>query len=314
MKADIFDIYRGTTHDGPGLRSTVFFRGCPLNCKWCHNPEGISAKPYTWWDPQRCIGCESCITNCPAGAITATAAGIHISGDACIQCGLCARNCPTKAMELISRQYTTDELLNILRKDKDYYLQFHGGVTASGGEALLHAPFVAELFQKLQSEGIHTALDTCGNVPYSAFQQVLPYTDCILYDLKLADPSAHRLHTNADNGLILQNFHTLMTQLSREEKPRTLWIRTPLIPGATDSEQNIRQIADIILPYCGKTLHRWELCAFNNICEKKYRRLEKNWIYSGTPLLNAAQAQQLLQVALESIGNSIPVVLTGMLR
>lgn len=244
----------------------------------------------------------------------ATANGIHVSEDACTQCGLCVKSCPTKAMELISQPYTLDALMNILRKDKDYYLQFNGGVTASGGEALLHASFVAELFQKLQEEGIHTALDTCGNVPYSAFQQVLPYTDCILYDLKVADPVLHRLHTGIDNALILQNFHALMAQLSQQEKPCTVWIRTPLIPGATDSQQNIRQIADILLPYCGKTVHRWELCAFNNICEKKYRRLEKTWDYSGIPLLESAEAKQLEQIALESIGSRIPVVLTGMLR
>lgn len=314
MKADIFDIYRGTTHDGPGLRSTVFFRGCSLGCKWCHNPEGITRKPYIWWDAQRCIGCGTCIKGCPAGAIQATNQGIHILENICVPCGLCVRQCPTKAMEAISRQYTVEDLLKILLKDKDYYHQFHGGVTASGGEALLQAPFVAELFRRLQEEGIHTALDTCGNVPYSAFQQVLPYTDCILYDLKLADPEIHRLHTGIDNTLIRQNFHALMSQLPLQSKLCNIWIRTPLIPGATDSPENIRQIAEIIAPYCGSPIVRWELCAFNNICEKKYRKLGKSWVYAGTPLLETEEGNHLLQTALESVGNRIPVVLTGMLR
>lgn len=314
MKADIFDIYRGTTHDGPGLRTTVFFRGCSLRCKWCHNPEGISRTPHIWWDAQRCIGCGTCIKSCSAGAIHAASTGIQISEARCTQCGLCAKLCPAKALEPISVQYTVEELLQILRKDKDYYRQFQGGVTASGGEALLHAPFVTELFRNLQKEGIHTALDTCGNVPYSAFHQVLPYTNCILYDLKLADPVSHQLHTGSDNLLILQNFYTLMSVLPDQNKSCTVWIRTPLIPGATDSTENIRQIADIIAPYCGSPVTRWELCAFNNICEKKYRKLGQNWIYTGIPLLEAKEANNLLQIALESIGNRIPVGLTGILR
>lgn len=314
MKADIFDIYRGTTHDGPGLRTTVFFRGCPLRCDWCHNPEGITRQPYIWWDDRRCIGCGLCQNSCKANAICTEQTGLIIDPNRCVRCMKCVNACPTKAMEIISREYSVEELLHEVLKDKDYYTSFQGGVTVSGGEAMLQSKFVLEFFQKLREHGIHTALDTCGCVPFESFQQILPYTDCILYDLKLANSEMHRKYTGVHNALILNNFHAIAEAINCSELSSTIWVRTPLIPEATDTPENIQDIADILLPYCGNAVSRWELCAFNNACSRKYSKLRKNWSYAETPLMEASYAKHLQQIANDAVSHRIPVILSGILR
>ena len=314
MKANIFDIYRGTTHDGPGLRTTIFFRGCPLCCAWCHNPEGISLQPYIWWDGSRCIGCGTCQKVCPQKAIQFTQDGLQIHPEQCSQCGLCLEHCPSKALEAVSRNYSLEEILSEVTKDFDFYTQFHGGVTASGGEAMLQCDFVAQLFMRLKEQGIHTALDTCGNVPFEFFQRIMPYTDCVLYDLKVADPILHQRYTGRDNKKILDNFYSLIEAIRTDAYSGAIWIRTPLIPHATATEQNIKAIAQIIKPYLGKEISRWEMCSFNNACTKKYRKLHIDWEFENEPLLEKERGEALRKIAQEVSLNNTCIFLTGILR
>lgn len=313
MTANVFDLYRGTTHDGPGMRDTVFFKGCPLACKWCHNPEGISFSRQVWWEGTRCIGCGSCAQTCPQSALRAGPDGISIDPDRCVACMKCVETCPAKALQAIGRSYTPDQLAAELEKDIDYFRQFGGGVTASGGECMAQSAFVAELFARLQSRGITTAADTSGEAAYSAFRKILPHTDYILYDLKLMDAELHRQYTGADNHRILENFRQLCRDRQSGAYSFSIWVRTPLIPGATATEENIRAIARFLKPFLGTAVSRWEMCAFNNACAPKYRKLHKSWSYSELPLLSQATGNRLRSAAVEEGCDPSLVFLTGIL-
>lgn len=310
LTAHVFDLYRGTTHDGPGIRSTVFFAGCPLHCAWCHNPEGIPAANRVWWQAKSCIGCQLCVSACPVGAKVAAEDGI-LSTERCTACGACVRACPTGAMSFVWKEWSLEKLVDEVARDKPYYDRTDGGVTASGGECMLQASFVAAFFEQLHQRGITTALDTCGEVPWTSFETVLPHTDVVLYDLKLMDPEQHRHFTGADNALILENARRLV-QGAREGKFR-LWIRTPLIPEATATEENVHAVAAFLAKELKGAVERWELCAFNNHGLSKYERLHKPWIYANVPLLTAGQAEALRRVALECALGEENVAVTGML-
>ena len=314
MKAEIFDLYRGTTHDGPGLRCTVFFRGCPLRCAWCHNPEGMFLKPALWWDANRCIGCGTCEKICPIDAVKTDETGVSIVDNECTQCGLCVENCPSKALERISRSYTIEELVDELEKYEDYYTSFSGGVTASGGEAMLQSDFVRELFRSLRQKGISTALDTCGAVPYEKFEDVLPYTTYILYDLKIMNPALHEKWTGTDNEQIITNFCRILGDASSGKYDGDIWVRTPLIPGASATEENIRSIARFLRPYLHNGVSRWELCAFNNACTVKYRKLRRDWQFQNEAVLTRGFAERLRECAVEECRGRGEIVLTGILK
>ena len=313
MKADVFDIYRGTTHDGPGLRTTIFFRGCPLQCSWCHNPEGIRAAPAVWWDERKCIGCSSCVKCCPQGALAFTADGLELSETVCIGCGACAKSCPSKALEQISHLYTVDELMAEVMKGRAYFEQFGGGVTLSGGEALLQADFAVQLLRRLKKENIHTAVDTCGQVPFAVFEKVLPFTDCVLYDLKIRDSQAHFECTGCHNEKILSNFTKLMEAIQRGTYHTDVWIRTPLIPGKTATEENIRQIAKLIKSHLGKEISRWELCAFNNACTKKYRKLGKSWAFESVGHMTVSEVESLKAAAIAEGLEEMYILVSGIM-
>ncbi len=275
--AVVFDVYRGTTHDGPGLRTTVFFKGCPLRCRWCQNPEGISPNPEVWWNSGTCIGCGTCVRSCPQKALSASGAVISVDRTLCRVCGTCAAACPSEAMAVTGTVRTMESLLEESCRDSDYYEIFGGGVTASGGEPLLQHEFLTEFFRRLKLKGINTALDTCGAVPWNNMESVLKFTDCVLYDIKLAAPEQHRKFTGMDNSLILDNLWRIVGIGKR------LWIRTPLIPGVTAVPENISAIAGFIGKKLGGKIERWELCAFNAACAAKYAKLGRNWTFAGEP-------------------------------
>lgn len=306
--AVIFDIYRGTTHDGPGLRSTVFFKGCPLRCLWCHNPEGIETGIEVWQDVQKCIGCGLCEKACKNTAICHDADGVFTNKERCLCCGACVSACPTNAMKFTGQSYTLDELMHVLLKDKAFYSSFSGGVTASGGEPLLQSEFISSLFEKLHENGIHTALDTCGFVSYDKFEKVLPYTELVLYDLKIADDELHKKLTGQSNTLIMENILKVADYIKSSGKK--LWIRTPLIPNATADEENIRKLAQFIKENIFDAVERWELCAFNNVCRMKYKKMRKSWIYDNEPMLDPQIANLLKTVAEES---GVGVVVSGII-
>lgn len=312
-KASIFDIYRGTTHDGPGLRTTIFFKGCPLSCEWCHNPEGISPSQVVWWDSRSCIGCMLCHKACKTGAINPTENKIIIDNTLCEQCGSCIKACPSKAMTFVSKEWSIDDLVDEVMRDKVYYDNTGGGVTASGGECMMQHNFLADLFRELKKRNLNTAIDTCGSVPFSAFEKVLKYTDHVLYDLKILDNELHKKYTKQSNHLSLENVRLISKAIAEGRITSDLWIRTPLIPGATAEAENIKAIGRFIVQELNGAVSRWELCTFNNSCTLKYERLNLEWPYKDTPLLDNKTSQALRTAAIESGVDEDMVVLSGIM-
>ena len=286
----ILNYQRMSTEDGPGLRTTLFVKGCPLKCRWCHNPESISVKPQIEWLAVRCIGCGTCVETCPNHVLRATPEGIIIDRDTCVACAKCVEECPTGAIELKGKRVTVDEAYRELVKDAAYFGK-DGGVTLSGGEITMQSKEAAELLRKLKGNGIGTALDTCGLTARENFDLLLPYVDIFLYDIKLIDPERHKEFTGVDNEVILSNFDYLAERIRGTDK--RIWVRTPIIPGATDTDDNIRGIAQCIK---GK-YERWEMCAFNNLCRDKYDRLYQDWFYKSTELMTAERMQELVAIA-----------------
>lgn len=287
----ILNYQRMSTEDGPGLRTTLFVKGCPLACKWCHNPESISVKKQTEWISVRCIGCGSCVKMCPQKALTAEADGIKINRTLCKACGACVEKCPTGAMEMRGAEKSVGEIFDELIKDKAYFGS-DGGVTLSGGEIMLQTDGAAALLKMLKENGIGTAVDTSGLAEKSAFDKIFPYADVFLYDIKLIDSKEHKKFTGVSNEVILNNFDYLADKIKDTDK--MLWVRTPVIPDATDTDENIRGIAKFIK---GK-YDRWEMCAFNNLCRDKYERLDILWDYRKTQLMTKKRMNELLNIAL----------------
>lgn len=296
----VSEIQRMSTEDGPGLRTTIFFKGCVLKCAWCHNPESISRKPQVQWMDSQCIHCLICLGACKQSAITATETEIHINRDLCTSCEECAAACPARAMELLGKKWSLNDLVHEVAKDRVYFAKSSGGVTVSGGEVALQADFVAGLLKNLQEKGIHTALDTCGHYPQESLELLLPHADMVLYDLKEIDPVKHKEFTGSSNANILENIKYLSGYIQKYSCPGELWIRTPIIPGATASENNIKGIGSFIAANLASVVSRWELCAFNNLCREKYLRLGLDWGYKQSPLLSRSQMEYLAEVARSS--------------
>ena len=289
-KIRYLDIQRMSSEDGPGLRSTIFLKGCSLACAWCHNPESIAKKFQVHWLSTRCIGCGSCDNVCPNAALTRDESGVHIDRRLCTGCCTCVSACPTLALECKGVDADVADVCRELVKDRAYFGR-DGGVTLSGGEALLQEGAV-ELLRLLKQEGIQTAVDTCGMVFTEQLQAALPYTDILLYDLKIMNDADHQRWTGRGNAMILRNLGVAALWAKGNGR---LWIRTPIIPGATDSPENIRAIGARINAIGGA--ERWELCAFNNLCTDQYKRLDIDWSFANTPLISKEHMAELLAVA-----------------
>lgn len=262
--AAISNISRCSVHDGPGVRTVVYFKGCALRCRWCHNPETLSADADILYAQVKCIHCGRCVAICPEHH--------KISGDdmlflrdGCKKCGKCAASCPTGALSASGREYTVDEVLKEVRKDLHFYRATGGGVTLSGGECLLHSDFAAALLKRCQEEGIHTAIETALFVPWGNIKEILPYCDLFMTDFKIPDPEKHRRHTGQDNRLILEN----LTRLSSKAHGKVL-LRIPLIPGVNDSLADMRSFAAMIDPF-KEGLQGIELLKYNPLAEGKYQ-------------------------------------------
>lgn len=263
MKATIFEIKRFAVHDGAGIRTTVFLKGCPLKCLWCHNPEGLSAKPQLAYYAHKCIGCGECAAVCPTAAHSLTQ-GVHaFDRGKCVACGKCAKSCFSDALILYGKEMTVEALLPVLLEDREFFGNSGGGVTLSGGECLLQADFCAELLKALKNEGIHTAVDTSGFVSKEALDKVIPYTDVFLYDLKAFDEAAHIRCTGYSNKTILENLTYLESCGKKAE------IRIPFVPDHNDDQ--LAKIAAFLQPLSHITAVR--VLPYHNYAGSKYEAL-----------------------------------------
>ncbi len=310
IRGRILHLQRLSTEDGPGIRTTVFFKGCPLRCVWCHNPESISPRVEIQWYAVRCLNCRTCLGVCPQQGLEMTADGLRIDRQHCRGCGTCAEACPSNAIELLGRDVTVEEVLEELLKDRVYYDTSGGGVTLSGGEPTMQPEFALEVLRSLRKANVHTALDTCGLCTSTMLERLLPFTDLVLYDLKLMNNEAHQHFTGQPNRRILENLLYLREWMSAHSPAPELWIRTPLIPNATAVDENVRLIGAFLASNLNGYVTRWELCAFNNLCRNKYTRLNREWQYAEQPLLAADELAHLEDVA-KSSGVDVTIVQTS---
>jgi pyruvate formate lyase activating enzyme len=233
----VFDIKHYAIHDGPGIRTTVFLKGCPLDCAWCHNPESKHPQPEFMWWPTRCIGCRSCVEGCPEGAVN-LGDKLVIDEEKCVGCGACVEVCYAEALELVGREMSVEEVMEEVRRDSEFYRESGGGVTFSGGEPLTQPLFLAEMLMACKREGFHTAVDTSGQADPATLEKIMDHTDLFLYDVKHMDPEQHRKYTGTSNEQILLNLSLL--------KGRAVVVRVPLVPGVNDDEENIRCMGEYV--------------------------------------------------------------------
>jgi len=334
----VLNIQRMSTEDGPGLRTTAFLKGCPLRCSWCHNPESLSPRPEVEWFANRCIaaaaaaskatavaaansaaeGCGRCVRACPTGALARASDGAVVvdrarcdgcSGGGAADSGKpaggarCVEACPAGAMEALGTRYTAEALAAELARDAAWFSKSdRGGVTLSGGEASAQAGFSRNVLRLLAEMGIHTALDTCGFASWDALSSLYPYVDLLLWDLKEADNALHERWTGLGNDLVLANLEKTAAWMRERGSPRAIWIRTPVIPGATDREENLEALGELLARIAPPRLERWELCAFNKLCADKYRRLGRDWAFASAPLMKAEDMERLALAARRGLG------------
>lgn len=255
MKATIFDIERNSFVDGPGIRTTVFFKGCNLRCAWCHNPESQSPDVQMMFYQNKCTGCGKCKEKCQNGLTS------------CDFCGKCTLYCPSDAREICGKEYTVDEVLREVMKDRTFYANSGGGVTFSGGECMLQIDFLEQLLKKCKENGISTAVDTAGHVAYGHFERILPYTDLFLYDVKCLDDELHKRYVGVTNERILANLKKLLAPGA------TVWVRIPVVCGVNDTVEEMTKIRDF-LNGCSAP-ERIELLPYHAMGEHKYAAIGK---------------------------------------
>lgn len=288
MKARIFEIKKFAVHDGDGIRTTVFFKGCPLKCLWCHNPEGLFREAQLAYRKEKCRSCGECVGACPNGAHEIRNGQHVFHRNKCVNCGRCEKACLYHALFLYGRDITIEELLPILLEDRAFYQATNGGVTLSGGECLLYADFCAELLKRLKAENIHTAVDTCGFVDRAAIEKVAPYTDVFLYDIKAIDEDVHIRCTGQSNQIIFEN----LAYIDNAKIP--IEIRIPYVP-----EYNAGQLEKIARFLKGiKNLKDVKVLPYHKYAGSKYESLGlKNTLPEIVP-----DERELEQIALKTFG------------
>lgn len=263
----IWDIKKYALHDGPGIRTTIFLKGCPLHCLWCCNPESQDFSPQVFWDMENCLHCGLCVEICPNQAVAFDEHGSRtVDPDRCEVCGLCAEKCPGDAAAMAGRRVTVEEVLEEVGRDALYHSRSGGGLTLSGGEPLAQPEFAHQLLRsyKTSEYGLHTTVDTSGSVPWSTFERIVDYVDLFLYDVKHMDSEEHLRFTGVSNKPILHNLERLA------DTAKEVVVRVPLIPGYNDDEDNIRRTAEFAhnLP----SMSRLDLLPYHRLGEPKYRR------------------------------------------
>jgi pyruvate formate lyase activating enzyme len=300
MDGNIIDIKRFTIHDGPGIRSTVFLKGCGLRCAWCHNPEGIENGVDLWYFPRQCIKCRACLKACPVDALWADEEGetfIWINRQRCTRCGLCVQACPTTALSFDGQRLSSDEVASMLLRDRPFYEQSGGGITISGGDPLIQHRFSEEILRRCREAGVHTAIETCLQAPWEVVESLLPVTDLFIVDLKLADPRQHLEYTGHDNELIRSNYRRLAALRL------DMLTRIPLIPRVTATPENIGAIARFVRE-CNAG-GRVELINFNPLAESKYLLMNRDaGFFQNMAPLDAPELEELRRI-LEAEGLAV---------
>jgi len=282
----IFDIKRYAIHDGPGIRTTVFFKGCPLHCPWCHNPEGQGLDPELSFNKTRCLrGCSECIKICPKDALSRVNHDILIDREKCDLCGDCAPVCPTEALEIIGRELSVEDIMEEIEKDRVFYEESAGGVTFSGGEPLAQLEFLNSVLDKCKKKGLHTVLDTCGYVPYDDLEEIAKKINLFLYDFKLIDDKKHQEAIGVSNKLIIENLKKLSEMGSK------IVVRIPIIEGVNDADENITRTAKFIASLPG--IKEISLLPYHKGGRQKYARLSKASKMDKTPASSKGKIERI---------------------
>lgn len=279
----VFDVQRFSLHDGPGIRTTVFLKGCPLRCLWCHNPESQTYRPQLAFDAARCTHCLDCVAECTTGALQIRHGRLVVNHALCDGCGRCVDVCPQDALRIIGREQSVAEVMAEVMHDAAYYEHSGGGLTLSGGEPLAQPRFAVALLQAAKAQGLHTCLDTSGAIGQDRLAQVLPFVDLFLYDYKGTDPALHRQQTGVTNDLILKNLDYLYRQDAR------LILRCPLVPGVNDTREHLQGIAALSARY--PRLEGVEIIAYHNMGKAKAEQIGYE-----NPLLDLPTASEEVKV------------------
>lgn len=239
MKGNVFNIQKFCVNDGPGIRTTVFIKGCPLNCLWCHNPESKSVESELLFRADKCTMCGRCLKVCPNGCHSVSAEGHVVNRNSCISCGKCAEVCFADALEVAGKETTVEDVLKEVMKDEAFYKNSGGGMTLSGGEPMLSFDFTYELLKQGKEKGLHICMETCGFADSERYKKVVPFVDIFLFDYKLTNADEHKKYTGVSNDLILKNLFML------DEMGAKIVLRLPIIPTVNDNEEHFNGIADI---------------------------------------------------------------------
>ncbi|MCX6089125.1 MAG: glycyl-radical enzyme activating protein [Candidatus Atribacteria bacterium] len=282
----IFDIQRYAIHDGPGIRMLIFLKGCPLKCPWCDNPESQNINPQVVWFESNCIGCYRCRQVCPRGIIKVVDKVLVTDLQKCNNCGACVPVCNSGARVMIGRCYSVGEILEEINKDRLFFENSGGGITLSGGEPSSQPVFIQALLNECQRNGIHTAIETSGYFDWSVGEKIIEYIDLFLFDIKIVDSKKHQEVTGVSNKLILDNFMRLVKQ-KKEIVPRF-----PLIPGYTDSLENVRSIGSFVRDMQLKEIH---ILPYHNLGASKYHRLGRQYQFLTTEFLSNDKIAQIVR-------------------
>ena len=272
----ITNVQKFSIHDGDGIRTSVFFKGCPLKCEWCHNPETQRFEKEMQCDKEKCVGCGTCAKVCPNGAISMENGKPEMKKDACTFCGKCVNFCPIGIREIIGREYSVKELIKELMKDQMFYEESGGGVTLSGGEVMaMDIDYILAIAKELKRQDVTLTIDTCGYVPYEKFQAILPYVHTFLYDVKVMDPKLHKKYIGVDNQLILDNLIRLAADGAR------IYIRIPTIKEVNGNEKNMKETIAFLKEH---DIHpaQINLLPYHDTGSGKYSKLDMK--YKGTDL------------------------------